>query len=118
MAKKARQHRVQKAFTKLIARVPWMRRRYSKWILRYIEKSRTKGRTLPPDLQRLERQMAKLPPRKRVEALETALVSGADDSAGASRALRRAQARQQRQRSNGKGQRPGTLGGTRVTERR
>jgi len=118
MAKKGRQHRLQKAFTKFIARVPWLRRRYSKWILRYIEKSKTKGRALPPELQRLDRQMAKLPPGKRMQALETALVSGTDESGGSSRELRRAMARQQRQRSSGKGQRPGSLGGSRITERR
>jgi len=117
MAKK-RKHRIQQGFMKLVTKVPWMRRRYSKWILRYIDKSRTKGRTLPPELQRVERQLAKVPPRKRVEALEEALMSGSDGANATSREMRRAMARQQRQRPNGKGQRPGTVGGSRVVERR
>lgn len=118
MAKKRGQHRFQQAFTKLVARVPWMRRRYTRWILRYMEKSHKRGRTLPPELQRLERQLTKVPPAKRAEVLETALVTGNDPEAGGSRAVRRAMSRQNRQKSSGRGQRPGTMGGSRIVERR
>ncbi|MDA8281265.1 MAG: hypothetical protein M0Z63_12770 [Actinomycetota bacterium] len=118
MARKRGQHRFQQAFMKLVARVPWMRRKYSRWILRYMEKSREKGRALPAELQRLERQLTRIPPGKRAEVIETALVTGNQPETAQSRAVRRAMSRQQRQKSTGRGQRPGTMGGSRVIERR
>jgi hypothetical protein len=110
--------RIQRLISRLVTRVPWFRRRYSRWLLRYLAKSRKKGRPIPPELQQLERQLAKVPPKKRAEVVETALLAGDPEGAPSSRAIRRAMARQQRQRPSGKGQRPGTLGGSRVVERR
>jgi predicted alpha/beta-hydrolase family hydrolase len=118
MASKSGPGKIQQRFTRMIARVPWLRRRYARYVLRYIEKSRKKGRDLPPELAQLDRQLIRVPPSKRAELLETALVTGNDPSAASSRAMRRALARQSRQRSSGKGQRPGTVGGSRVIERR
>jgi predicted alpha/beta-hydrolase family hydrolase len=118
MAAKREGGRIQQRFNRLVARIPWLRRRYARYILRYIDKSRKKGRDLPPELQQLDRQLMRVPSSKRAELIETALVTGADPSAGSSRAMRRAMARQSRQRPSGKGQRPGTLGGSRVVERR
>jgi hypothetical protein len=118
MASKTRSGKIQQRFSRLIARVPWLRRRYARYVLRSIEKSRKKGRDLPPELTQLERQLTRVPPSKRAEVLETALVAGSDPSAASSRAMRRAMARQNRQRPSGKGQRPGTMGGSRVIERR
>lgn len=118
MATKSNQPgRIQKAMNRLMTRVPWLRRRYTRYILRYIDKSKKKGRTLPPELERLDKQLMKVPPAKRPEMLEQLLVMS-DPSATASREMRRAIERQNRQRSTGKGQRPGTLGGSRVIERR
>lgn len=114
---KEKQGRIQRTFTRVMSRVPWLRRRYTKYILRYIEKSRKKGRVLPPELQQLERALLKVPPAKRPEMVEQ-LMAMNDPSAAASRQMRRALDRRNRQRSNGKGQRPGTLGGSRVVERR
>lgn len=109
--------RIQRTFSRVMTRVPWVRRRYVRYILKSIEKSRKKGRTLPPELERLDKQLMKIPPSKRPEMLEQMLAMN-DPSAAASRQMRRAMERQNRQRSNGKGQRPGSLGGSRVIERR
>lgn len=109
--------RIQKGISRLMARIPWLRRRYVRYILRYIDKSRKKGRDLPPELEQVDKQLRKVPPAKRPEVLEQ-LVALNDPNAAASREMRRAMDRQNRQRSTGKGQRPGTMGGSRVIERR
>lgn len=109
--------RIQSRVNRLMARIPWLRRRYVKYILRYIEKSRKKGRDLPPELEQVDKQLRKVPPSKRYEVMEQ-LVAMNDPAAAASRQMRRAMDRQNRQRSSGKGQRPGTMGGSRVVERR
>lgn len=109
--------RIQKTFNRMLTRVPWLRRRYTKYLLKYIAKSRKKGRELPPELQQLEKQLMKVPPAKRPEFVEQMLALN-DPSSVASREMRRAMERQNRQRSSGKGQRPGTMGGSRIIERR
>lgn len=116
MAKK-KPGRVQKMVSGVMSRVPWLRKRYSRYVLRYIEKSRKKGRTLPPELQQLDKQLQRVPPSKRLAMLDQLMVAN-DPKSEASRQMRRAMERQNRQRSNGKGQRPGSLGGSRVIERR
>lgn len=88
-----------------IMRIGFFRRFYVKRLLRFMEKSRAKGRSLPADLQRLDQMLKRLPPPKRAEALEAALVASPDENP--SREMRRAATRQDRQRGDGRGYRSG-----------
>jgi hypothetical protein len=91
----------------VIGRVPRLRRRYARSTLRSIKKYREKGRPLPENLERLDRQLRRFPPNKRQEALEEMLeMSGRQDIAH-SREMRRAASRQERQSGKGRGLRPG-----------
>ena len=82
-------------------KVPFLRRRYVKSLLRQLEEGGGK-KGLPPELQQLQRMLKQVPPPQRAQTLETALrqgLSGEVPSAPAelpSRSLRRAAERQQR----------------------
>jgi len=84
-------------------RVGFLRHFYVRRLLRFMEKSKAKRRALPPELTRLEQMLSRLPPQKRAEALETALLANPDETP--SREMRRAAARQDRLRSDGRGYR-------------
>lgn len=115
--KKKRDGRIQRIMNRLLTRFGWVRRRYVRTVLKSIAKSKKKGRVLSPEMEQLDRSLLKVPPAKRAEMVEQMiLLQNEPDST--SREMRRAMERQNRQRSSGKGQRPGTLGGSRVTERR
>ena len=103
----AKKRRIRTAVFRAIMRVGFLRHFYIRRLLRFIERSRAKGRTLPPELVRLDDMLRRLPPPKRAEALEAALLSGPEENH--SRELRRAAARQDRIRSDGRGYRPGAV---------
>ncbi len=105
-----KKRRIRTAIFDKAMKVGFLRRFYVKRLLRYIEKSRKKGRALPPDLQQVERMVARLPRKKQVELLETALQSKPDEITN--RQLRRAAGRQDRLRGSGGGNRPGSMRGT------
>jgi hypothetical protein len=107
---KAKKRRVRTAVFNRAMKVGFIRRFYVKRLLRYIEKSRKKGRSLPPDLVQVEKMVARLPAKKQVELLETALLTKPDDVNN--RQLRRAATRQDRLRGSGAGNRPGSMRGT------
>lgn len=97
-----------------IGRIPWLRRRYARFILRSVKKQRAKGRALPEGLAKVERQVRGLPPGKQAEVLEKLLEAGATwqpETAG--RAMRRATSKQERRSGRGPGGRPGLLPGQR-----
>jgi len=98
---------------RLIARTPWLRRRYARRIVKTIEKYRQKGRPLPESLSRLERQLRSVPQPKRAQTVEQIMeMSAEQEQATPSRAMRRAAGRQERHKgSKGGGLRPGTLPG-------
>jgi hypothetical protein len=96
---------IRTAMFRRIMRVGFFRHFYVRRLLRFMEKSRAKGRSLPPDLQRLDQMLKRLPPPKRAEALEAALVASPDENP--SREMRRAASRQDRQRGDGRGYRSG-----------
>ena len=99
---------------RVIGRIPWLRRRYARFLLRSIKKQRAKGRALPEGLTRVERQVKGLPPHKQAELLEKLLETGATwqpETAG--RAMRRASTKQERRSGRGPGTRPGLLPGQR-----
>jgi hypothetical protein len=102
----AKKRRIRTAIFRSIMRVGFLRHFYVRRLLRFMEKSRAKGRALPAELNRLEQMLSRLPPKKRAEALETALLASPDETP--SREMRRAAARQERLRGDGRGYRPGT----------
>ncbi len=110
--------RIRTAPLKLISRVPWLRRRYVRWMLKTIKKHHDKGRRLPDNLARLDRQLKRLPEPKRAQALEQMLEMGPSAEANYSRAMRRAAGRQERQSGKkGAGLRPGLGPGQRKVVR-
>lgn len=104
---------------RLVARSPWLRRRYVRRVLRSIERARDKNRPLPESLVRIERMLRSVPRHKRAETLEQMLEAGSTPEPELSRAVRRAASRQERQ--SGKkaaGLRPGIGPNQRVQQRR
>jgi hypothetical protein len=104
-AKKAKKRRIRTAVFRTIMRVGFLRHFYIRRLLRFMEKSKAKKRALPPELSRLEQMLSRLPKQKRAEALEAALLADPDETP--SREMRRAAARQDRMRSDGRGYRSG-----------
>ncbi|MGH8988925.1 MAG: hypothetical protein ACRDXC_10090 [Acidimicrobiales bacterium] len=97
---------------RFIGRTPWLRRRYARRILRTIDKFQDKGRPLPENLSRLERQLRQIPKPKRQRLVEQMMEMSSDDDVSTNRALRRAAGRQERQKGHRSGGlRPGTLPG-------
>jgi hypothetical protein len=105
-----KKRRIRSAVFRSIMRVGFLRHFYIRRILRFMEKSKAKKRALPPELHRLDQMLSRLPPKKRAEALEAALLASPEEPP--SREMRRAAARQERLRSDGRGYRTGA-----VTER-
>jgi hypothetical protein len=102
-----KKRRIRTAIFRSIMRVGFLRHFYVRRLLRFMEKSKAKGRALPPELARLEQMLGRLPQKKRAEALESALLASPDETP--SREMRRAAARQDRIRSDGRGYRTGAI---------
>ncbi len=100
-----KKRRIRTAVFRSIMRIGFLRHFYVRRLLRFMEKSKAKKRKLPPELFRLDQMLARLPPPKRAEALESALLANPDETP--SREMRRAAARQDRLRSDGRGYRTG-----------
>lgn len=98
---------------RLIARTPWLRRRYARYLVRMMKKSRAKGRQLPVDLVRIERQIRSLPPAVQAQRIEEMLEFGSARDTAASREMRRAVERQERRSGKSGGVRPGLAPGQR-----
>ncbi|HTX62132.1 MAG TPA: hypothetical protein VMD28_00730, partial [Acidimicrobiales bacterium] len=110
--RRKRLRRLREAPARFIGRTPWLRRRYARRILRTIDKFQDKGRALPDNLVRLERQLRRVPKPKRQQLVEQMMEMGSEDDVTSNRALRRAAGRQERQKGQrGGGLRPGTLPG-------
>ena len=96
------------AVSQRLMRVGFFRRMYIKRMLRYVDKSKEKGRKLPPEFAEMARFLSRVPKNKRFEALEDAIMTqqtGGYEAMG--RDLRRAAAAQQRRSGKGHGYRPG-----------
>ncbi|MGH9102313.1 MAG: hypothetical protein ACRDYD_04935 [Acidimicrobiales bacterium] len=94
--------------SRVITKIPFLRRLYIKRLLRFMERSEAKGRRLPPELETLQTRLSRLPKKDRASALETAML--AEQQGPGSREMRRAAGRQQRLSGRGSGrQRPGAL---------
>ena len=114
-AKRRRLSKLREAPSRFISRTPWLRRRYARRMVKTIDRYREKHRPLPENLSRLERQLRRVPPPKRVEMVEKMMeMSSQPEATVSNRELRRASGRQERQKgSKGGGLRPGTLPGQR-----
>jgi hypothetical protein len=84
---------------RVLLRIPVLRRFYVRRLLKFIDTSKARGRRLPPDLYELSKQLSRVPPSERAEALERALKAEREGTAGAgvNRQARRAAERQSRQ---------------------
>jgi hypothetical protein len=88
-------------------RVPLMRRWYVRRMLKFIDKSKAKGRKLPPEMAELSRYLSRVPKDQRANALEDAINADREGNAAVSREMRRAASAQQRRSGKGTGYRPG-----------
>jgi hypothetical protein len=82
-------------------RVGFFRRRYVKRILKYMEKSKEKGRRLPPELWELQRFLGQVPKEQRAAKLEEVIVAQRSQEALGNRDLRRASVNQTRHSGQG-----------------
>jgi hypothetical protein len=99
---------------RIIARSPWLRRRYAKRMVKMFKKSREKGQRLSGNLALIEKRTRHLPPAKQAEVLEEMLELSSKSDTPMSRELRRATERQERQSGRGRGGvRPGLAPGQR-----
>ncbi len=98
----------------LILRNARLRHWYGKRLFKTIKKSRKKGRRLAGNLAAIERQLRPLPPAKQERVLQQILDREATSrKVEASREMRRAAWRAERQGTRGKGARPGLAPGQR-----
>lgn len=91
-----------------LMRVGFLRRRYVKRMLRYLDKSKEKGRRLPPEMFELQRYLSQVPKAQRANRLEEAITAQQNGEAVGNRDLRRASANQSRMSGRGSNRyRPG-----------
>jgi hypothetical protein len=81
--------------------IGFMRRRYVKRMLKYMDKSKEKGRRLPPELFELQRFLARVPKDQRAEKLEEVITAQRKEEAVGNRDLRRASVNQSRHSGRG-----------------
>ncbi len=82
--------------------VGFMRRRYVKRMLKYMDKSKEKGRRLTPELWELQRFLAQVPKEQRAEKLEAVITAqGRQQEPLGNRDLRRASVNQSRHSGKG-----------------
>jgi hypothetical protein len=82
-------------------RIGFMRRRYVKRMLKYMDKSKEKGRRLPPELFELQRFLAKVPKDQRAAKLEEVIAAQRTEESLGNRDLRRASVNQSRHSGRG-----------------
>lgn len=93
-------------FFRRVMRFRPMRRLYARRVMKFLDKSKKKGRVIPNELAQLDEYLAKLPAKQRQEMLEATLSGELDAQVG--RDMRRAAERQARRSGRGAGrQRPG-----------
>jgi hypothetical protein len=92
-------------------RVPVTRRWYVRRTLKFIERSKAKGRRLPEGMVDTARFLSRLPKHQQAQALEDAILAERE-APGMGRDLRRAASRQRRSGKGSGGLRPGLPPGT------
>jgi len=92
-----------------VMKIGFLRRRYIKRVLKYIDKTKAKGKELPPEMADLARYLSAVPKAQRAERFEEAILAQQSDSEPFNRELRRAAANQNRRSGKGAGgYRPGS----------
>jgi len=110
--KKQKKRRIRTAVGRTMARSARVRRWQIRRMLKFIDKSKEKGRRLPPEYADMARFLAKVPKAQRGEALEKAMEAN-QEGVAIGRDQRRAAAAQQRRSGQGGGRyRPGMPPGT------
>lgn len=93
-------------FFRRVMRLRPLRRMYARRLMKFMAKSKAKGRPIPDELAQLDEYLSKLPPAQRQAMLEASLSGELEGQA--SRDMRRAAERQARRSGRGGGrQRPG-----------
>jgi hypothetical protein len=107
--KTRKKRRIRTAVFTRSMKIGFLRRFYIRRLLRYIEKSKKKGRALPADLVPVQKMLARYPrnKKKQMEVLEAALLAKPDENYN--RQLRRMAGKQDRLRGSGYGNRPGAI---------
>jgi hypothetical protein len=103
-----KKRRIREKISKNLMKVSFIRAWYIKRTLKFIDKSKEKGRRLPPELADINRALSKVPRPQRAKMLEEAMAAGQSGIQDSSRAYRRAAGNQSRQSGRGGGRsRPG-----------
>jgi hypothetical protein len=93
--------KLQERISRQLMKVGFFRRRYVKRMIKYIDKSKEKGKRLPPELYELQRFLSQVPKAQRAERLEEAITAQRADEPLGNRDLRRASSNQTRQSGRG-----------------
>ena len=106
--KARRKRRLRDALGRKFMTVPLLRRWYIRRMLKFIDKSREKGRPLPEGLTEVARYLARVPKYERAKKFEEAIKANqeVEDAQSLGRQMRRATSRQ-RKSGKGGGYRPG-----------
>ena len=114
----AKKRRIRGAIGRGFMKVPVLRRWYIRRTLKFIEKSRAKGRRLPEGMAEMARQLSQIPKDKRESVLEDAFMAE-QEVPNMSREFRRAAARKRLSTTSDTRYRAGRpLGASRQQQRR
>jgi hypothetical protein len=108
---KANKRRIRGALGRRLMRVGVFRRWYVRRILRFIDRSKAKGRRLPEGLAETNRFLSRVPKQQRAKALEEAILTN-QEAPNMGRELRRAASRQRKSGQSDARYRPGMPPGT------
>jgi hypothetical protein len=92
---------IRERMSQRVLSIGFMRRRYVKRMLKYIDKSKEKGRRLPPELFELQRFLSQVPKEQRAGKLEEVIAAQRTQESLGNRDLRRASVNQSRQSGRG-----------------
>jgi hypothetical protein len=100
--------RIRTSISRNVMKISFVRNWYIKRTLKFIDKSKEKGRRLPPEMADMNRALSKVPKAQRAKVLAEAMEAGQEGLQDTSRAYRRAAENQNRQSGRGRGRtRPG-----------
>jgi hypothetical protein len=104
---KERSTKIREGISRRMLSVGFIRRWYARRLVKFIAKSKKKGRRLPDHLFQLDRTLKKVPEARRTKTVEEMLIPRNEEEYG--RELRRAASRQERRGGQGgASRRPGS----------
>ena len=106
-----KRRRIRGAIGRGVMKVPVLRRWQIRRTLKFIDKSRAKGRRLPEELYQMDRYLARVPKHQRAKVFEEAMLAN-QELPTMGRDYRRAAARQRRSGKSDARYRPGAPPGT------